>query len=104
MDWQLIFVSASFVTMLGVVLKISDGFRKDLDENVKLLFKRFDAHKDSMDQKLVWLQDAYDKKYMRADNCNLIQLSFSKEMENVKKELVKIGSKLDMLIEERRIG
>ena len=105
MDWQIIFVIATLVSlflgMIGMVLKISKGYRNDLDENVKLLFKRFDAHKEDMDKKLEWRTEMHDRKYMRLDNCVLIQAGFTREMEYIKKEITQIHQKLDMLIEDK---
>lgn len=95
MDWQIIFVTASFIAMLGGMFKIARDFRNDLDQNVKLLFKRFDSHKDSVDQKLIWQQSIYDTKYADLKVCELTRGMFGKTVDE-------INRKLDMLLEERR--
>jgi hypothetical protein len=103
-DWQLIFVSATFFSMLGGVMKISAGYRKDLQDHVDLMFKRFDEHKRVTDRNLAIEREANDKKYMRADNCGLVQASYSREMEAVKDTLREMSRKLDKLLEERRVS
>ena len=97
MEWQLIFVSASFVAMLGGIWKIAKDFRNDLDENVKLLFRRFDDHKEAVDKKLIWQQGIYDQKYADEKVCALTRAAFGKTFDE-------INRKLDMLLEERRVS
>jgi len=104
MDWQIIFVSGSFLAMLGGVLKIAHGFRKDLDENVKLMFRRFDDHKEATDQKMIWQTSENDRKYMRSDNCGLINGGYAKEISGVKEHLKELNRKIDILLEERRVS
>lgn len=104
MDWQIIFVTASFVAMLGGVFKIARDFRNDLDENVKLLFKRFDAYKEQMDKKFLWQEEINDNKYMRLDNCGYIQNAFADKFDLLREDMKEMERKLDILLEERRVG
>jgi len=105
MDWQIIFVITTLIaSVIGgttLILKVADDFRKDLDANVKLLFKRFDAHKEDVDKKIMWMCDANDKKYTRIDNCILIQASFAKDMTYIREELTRVHQKLNILVGEK---
>lgn len=95
MDYSTIAVLGSFVGMLIGIFTITRNFRKDMDDTISKMFKRFDDHKESVDKKLFLLQDISDKKYVRQDLCALQSTVF--------KELFsEINKKLDLLLEERR--
>jgi hypothetical protein len=106
MDWQIIFVASAFISMLGGMWKIARDFRIDLaetskqlredsDKTTRLLFKRFDDHKEAMDKKTIYQTEINDKKYAQSNICTLARTNYDKLFES-------INSKLDMLLEERR--
>lgn len=97
MDYTAVTVLGGFLALLIGVWKIARDIRGDLDRTVKLLFKRFDDHKDTVDKKLLDIIVSNDGKYVRSDLC-------AQTKEIFKDEFKRINEKLDLLLEERRNG
>ena len=93
--FEILTVLGAFISMLIGMWKVSRDFRKDMEETIKLLFKRFDDHKQDTDRKLFLLQNSIDEKYMRIDLCN-------KTSGNIEGRLKSIDIKLDTLLQEKR--
>lgn len=97
MDYSSIAIIGSFVGMLVGLWSIAKSFKEDLDKTTSLLFKRFDAHKDATDMKIIHYQEAHDIRFAKAGECEITRQNFSKLFDEINK-------KLDLLLEERRNG
>lgn len=97
---------AFFLTTLGCFWKIAHDFRKDLTQAIKeietsssettrLLFKRFDAHKEATDKKFDNQLAVSDARYASHAICELVRSTYEKQFNE-------INRKLDILLEERR--
>lgn len=95
MDYTAFTVLGGIIAMAGVVWKVARDFRSDMDKTVKLLFKRFDDHKDAVDKKLLYQIEIVDQKYAQKAVCTLSRDNYDKLFDS-------INRKLDILLEERR--
>ena len=99
MNFELVFMSSAFVAMLGGIWKIADHFRNQLQSTEDLLFRRFDEHKDKVDDKMAFQIKLDADTYMRKENCDLTQKIYANEVVGIKDEIQKIHLKLDRLLE-----
>lgn len=101
MDFQLVILLSAFIALLGGIWKISRDLKRDMDESIRLLFKRFDEHKKATDEKLLVQAKLDGDIYMRKDNCSLSQQLHVAAIADLRKAIETLSNKIDELMKER---
>lgn len=93
------------ITTVGAFLKISKDFREEvksskteMEENmsktVRLLFQRFDDHKDSVDKKFLYQAEINDRNYAQQNMCNQTKEYFGSVFKEIKDSLIRLENRI----------